>query len=74
MDDKSCGMRVTLDVPADATDDQIKQAIAEIALRLNSGHRALGGSGLELVSVTVKAETRMEVVGDEEDAEDAVDG
>lgn len=50
-------IEITLDFPENATDDEIKAAVADIATGASRFHRSVGGSGLEIRDVRVEKQS-----------------
>jgi hypothetical protein len=57
------GLTVSIELPDDATDEQLEAAALRVADNLDSMHRALGGSGLQLVRPAEVEETALVATG-----------
>lgn len=53
MNDPDTGLAIEIDVPDDATDEDIVVAVAEVALLADGFHKAMGGGGLEIDAVEI---------------------
>lgn len=59
---QQCGdaqLTVTIEVPDDASDDDVVAAIAELTARTDNLYRALGGSGLKIAKLDIHEEARV---------------
>jgi len=50
------GIELTIDVPDDATDEEVLAAVRELAVAADDMYRAYGGSGLQVADVEITDE------------------